>query len=51
MSIQDKNYSLGRAARTTTTLGMAGLVLLGKQFLAASHGDKVCCVGLNHALG
>ena len=28
MSTQD-NYSLGRAARTTTTLGMTGLLLVG----------------------
>ena len=29
----------------------AGLVLLGKELLATSHGHKVGCVGLNHALG
>ena len=35
MSTQEKNYSLGRAARTTTTLGMAGLVLLGGAAIGA----------------
>ncbi len=35
MSTQDKNYSLGRAARTTTTLGMAGLVMLGGAAIGA----------------
>ena len=35
MSTQEKNYSIGRAARTTTTLGMAGLVLLGGAAIGA----------------
>ena len=35
MSTQENNYSLGRAARTTTTLGMTGLLLLGGAAIGA----------------
>ncbi|MAT61991.1 MAG: hypothetical protein CMH41_10175, partial [Micrococcales bacterium] len=59
MSIQDNNYSLGRAARTTTTLGMAGLVLLGGAALgapamaadAAPAGDVSAAVAGSHHHG
>jgi hypothetical protein len=59
MSIQEKNYSLGRAARTTTTLGMAGLVLLGGAALgapamaadAAPAGDVSAAVASSHHHG
>jgi hypothetical protein len=59
MSIQDNNYSLGRAARTTTTLGMAGLVLLGGAAIgapamaadAAPAGDVSAAVAGSHHHG
>jgi hypothetical protein len=35
MSAQENNYSFGRAARTATTLGMAGLVVLGGAAMGA----------------
>jgi hypothetical protein len=59
MSIQENNYSLGRAARTTTTLGMAGLVLLGGAAIgapamaadAAPAGDVSAAVAGSHHHG
>ena len=59
MSIQDKNYSFGRAARTTTTLGIAGLVLLGGAAVgapamaadAAPAGDVSAAVAGSHHHG
>ena len=59
MSTQDNNYSFGRAARTTTTLGMAGLLLLGGAAVgapamaagSASAGDVSAAVAGSHHHG
>ena len=58
MSTQD-NYSLGRAARTTTTLGMTGLLLVGGAAIgapamaadAAPAGDASAAVAGSHHHG